>query len=74
MCIEPSWPSALTQSIACSQAAVREELGDKLQRASELEARLEEVQQKESALRSTNKVTFYFLASLAAVECDVTDS
>ncbi|KAM0792100.1 hypothetical protein ACM66B_004804 [Microbotryomycetes sp. NB124-2] len=40
---------------ARAEAAVREELGDRLQRATELEARLEEVQSRESALRSTNK-------------------
>ncbi|GAA6013165.1 hypothetical protein JCM11491_005202 [Sporobolomyces phaffii] len=38
-----------------AEIAVREELGDRVQRAAELEARLEEVQTKESALRSNNK-------------------
>jgi hypothetical protein len=36
---------------------VREELQDRMQRASELEGRLEEVQAKESSLRSNNKVS-----------------
>ncbi|GAA6060140.1 hypothetical protein JCM10212_001437 [Sporobolomyces blumeae] len=38
-----------------AEAAVREELSERLQRSSELEARLEEVQSKESSLRSNNK-------------------
>ncbi|GAA5877488.1 hypothetical protein JCM16303_003352 [Sporobolomyces ruberrimus] len=38
-----------------AEIAVREELGDRVQRAAELEARLEEVQTKESTLRSNNK-------------------
>ncbi|GAA5910969.1 uncharacterized protein JCM6883_000664 [Sporobolomyces salmoneus] len=38
-----------------AEIAVREELGDRVQRAAELEARLPEVQAKESTLRSNNK-------------------
>ncbi|KAM0755344.1 hypothetical protein T439DRAFT_337853 [Meredithblackwellia eburnea MCA 4105] len=38
-----------------ADAAVREELSDRQQRATELEKRLEEVQSKESSLRSNNK-------------------
>ncbi|GAA5842849.1 hypothetical protein JCM5353_003713 [Sporobolomyces roseus] len=38
-----------------AEVAVREELSDRMQRAAELEARLEEVQTKESTLRSNNK-------------------
>ncbi|KAL8276403.1 hypothetical protein RQP46_011201 [Phenoliferia psychrophenolica] len=41
---------------AKAEIAVREELNDRLQRASELEQRLEEVQTKESSLRSNNKI------------------
>ncbi|GAA5970627.1 hypothetical protein JCM8115_000840 [Rhodotorula mucilaginosa] len=38
-----------------AEAAVKEELSDRLQRATELEARLEEVSTRESTLRSNNK-------------------
>ncbi|GAA5932745.1 uncharacterized protein JCM15063_002191 [Sporobolomyces koalae] len=40
---------------ASAEIAVREELSDRMQRSAELEARLEDVQTKESTLRSNNK-------------------
>lgn len=43
------------------QAAVREELRDRAERSSELETRLEEIQAKESTLRSNNKVSLPFI-------------
>lgn len=46
----------LTSELVYIQAAVKEELSDRLQRATELEARLEEVSTRESTLRSNNKV------------------
>lgn len=49
-------PAFLPGTDCFHQAAVREELHDRMQRASELEGRLEEVQTKESSLRSNNKV------------------
>lgn len=54
-----------------SQAAAKEELSDRLQRATELEARLEEVQTRESNLRSTNRVrpSLSFVLSIFTKAC-----